>query len=337
MRRVLALGLALIVGVGCSSSSSDGAAGGGGPTGTGKTTTAVIGAKGGDLVHPEGATLSVPAGSLTADKTISITSTTEAPPPPLFASWSSPIFHVAPDDVTFSGPASMSIDFTGNPKSPTIFWSTDGATFIPMPSTVAGSKVTASIVSLGFGFVGPAFALPPGGDKCAPYVGDYAGILAFQWSAYDTPKECLALTPRSGTGTITVHFTTTCLGPTPTGQIVLNVTTVSTDNSYFQTPFPSPADPALSQMQMPPNPPTSGQGAISLGFKHGDIEMGPKVTVTTDARKISSDVGVTNGFILGTVPGDESDAPFWAAGMPKPIGAINCAKVDSRTFKVDKL
>jgi hypothetical protein len=325
---------AIVTAVGCSSASSE--APKGGPLGNGSSATSVIGAKGGVLVHPDGASLAIPPGALAADRTITVTASTAGPDGP-FSTWNSPVFRFTPDDVTFDVPATVSIGFTGGPTAPTLYWSL-GGTFVPLPTTVTGTTASASIVGLGGGFVGPSQTVtPPGDDKCAPYVGDYAGILEFKWSAYSAPSECASMSPRSGVGTLTVHFTTTCLGPTPDGQIVLNVTTVSSDDSYFQTTTPSPADPALSQMVMPPNPPAGGTGAIGLGFKHGYLTMGTKVTVTTGAAKIASDVGVTDGWSIGGVPGDPDNAGYWPIGLPKPIGAVNCVKIDSRTFKIDKL
>ena len=339
MRIHSGLGVLVVVAVGaCSSSSGDSSTPTGGPKGTGKTTSVVIGASGGSLVHPEGLTLTVPAGALTADATITATTSTDGPPGS-FASWSSPVFRLTPADLTFAAPATVAIAYTGAPTNPALYWATGaGASFTALPAIPGSSTVSAPIASLGSGFVAPAAPPTTGGDACAPYVGDYAGILEFKWSYYDAPSECLAPTPRSGIGTITVHFTTTCLGPGAGGNIVLNVTTVSTDDAYFQNTTSGPANPTFSQMVMPPNPPASSNAAaISLGFNHGTLGLGPKITVTTGAAKIASDVGVTDGWLIDVVPGDDDNAGYWPAGLPKPIGSVVCAKVDSRTFKIDKL
>lgn len=90
-----------------------------GPRGTGEATTSTIGAAGGTVEHPEGAAVTVPAGALTADEAITITSLAEDPPG--VREWSSPLFRLEPDGLVFAAPVTLSIGFTGHPDRPVVF------------------------------------------------------------------------------------------------------------------------------------------------------------------------------------------------------------------------
>jgi hypothetical protein len=304
----------------CSSSSSPPQSQGG-PQGTGTKTSATIGASGGVLTHPDGATLTVPAGALDADAKIIITSTTASPEG--FSTWSSPVFAFEPSGLPFKMPATVDLAFTGSPTNPALYWSTASG-YVPLPASVDGGKASAPVAALGVGFVAPLQNVggpPPGGDLCDPYTGSYAGILTFQWSTM-TGGACSS-TPTNGTGTIAIHFTTTCIGPTVDGTgFLLGISASSTDDAFFGA-----SQLASSQMQMPKNPPTDGFAYLTLDFgnAHLDIGLTSQVTVTSGAAIISSDVGVTKGWSAS------DPQAYVAAGMPTP-----CGQVDVATFKINK-
>jgi hypothetical protein len=121
------------------------------PTGTGTTSSQQIGPAGGS-VHFEGATLDVPAGAVTADTTITITSSTGSAPSGTTAS--SPIYVFGPEGLTFSKAATVHIDFTGSGTHAAIMWSkVGGVGFDSLSTSVQGQTAASPVTHFSQGFV----------------------------------------------------------------------------------------------------------------------------------------------------------------------------------------
>jgi len=123
-----------------------------GPVGTGGTITQSVGPSGG-TVAMQGATLEIPSGALSANEAISITSTTNAPPPGVTNL--SPIYEFGPEGLVFNSPVTVSLTFTpGGVGRPIIVWSTlGGGGFETLTTTTHGTVATASVTHFSEGFV----------------------------------------------------------------------------------------------------------------------------------------------------------------------------------------
>lgn len=114
-----------------------------GTTGTGASKSGAIGPAGGSLVL-EGVTLTVPAGALDSEKTITITSSTG--PGPEGAVRFSPVYTFEPSGLAFKSPVTVEIAYTGTletaPKAAFFWSSSDGKTW----DTILGASATTSSV-----------------------------------------------------------------------------------------------------------------------------------------------------------------------------------------------
>ncbi|HSN24674.1 MAG TPA: hypothetical protein VLT45_00265 [Kofleriaceae bacterium] len=131
---------------------------GGGPAGTGDSQTQMVSASSGGSVTVDGTTLTIPPGALPADTQITITSTTSKPPSS-YSTWYSPVFKFDPDGLVFLAPVQISLEITGSPSQPTVWWSKPTGGFEAVGGTVNGHVITASVMHFSQGFV----AGPPQG------------------------------------------------------------------------------------------------------------------------------------------------------------------------------
>lgn len=125
-----------------------------GPSGPSIVGQATIGAAGG-TVEGGGATLTIPAGALSANTAISIAQAPDMAPPEGYSA-ASPIFIFAPDGLVFQKPVEVAIVLDGDGTAATIVWSTTGASVEELPSTLASGSMTAHVTHFSFGFIGRA-------------------------------------------------------------------------------------------------------------------------------------------------------------------------------------
>jgi hypothetical protein len=153
-RFVLGLGAAL-VGVlssapGCSSDDSSPSA----PQEIAKNT---IGATGGEI-DSSGVKLTIPAGAL--DRNVTITVATSPDPAPSDYVAASPVFVFGPDGLTFAKPITVTMAFTDDGQPVSAFWSTTtGNGFDDIGGTASAGKMTAQVTHFSQGFVGRHRAL----------------------------------------------------------------------------------------------------------------------------------------------------------------------------------
>lgn len=163
----------------CSSTNGGGGTGGGGgadggggeavdagPVGTGESSTQRIGPSGGS-VTVGCFTLTVPAGALSADVDVTLTSTTERPP----AGYEtySPVVRIEPAMTALAAPASLSLCFNGNAQLATVFLSREGTTgYERRGGVVTGNSITAPISRFGDAFVANGVEyVDPANRNCA--------------------------------------------------------------------------------------------------------------------------------------------------------------------------
>lgn len=147
---VVVVGVALVA---CSSSSSTSSSPAATTSGTdaGRTTPAsqTIGAAGG-TVTAAGVTLTIPAGALPGNTTISITP--DASPIPAQYTGLSPLFAFGPDGTKFATPATISFNTSSAGTRPTVYWSNDSGGYDALATTVASGSVSASVLHFSTGF-----------------------------------------------------------------------------------------------------------------------------------------------------------------------------------------
>jgi len=132
----------------CGGGDDDGVGGGA----DGGTVTDSIGPAGG-TVTIAGAELTIPAGALAEDVSITISETAEEAPAGFLGS--SAIYQFEPDGLVFAQPVATRIDFTGAGADLDLIWSTaDGTGFTAMGGAVDGQSVSADITHFSRGFAG---------------------------------------------------------------------------------------------------------------------------------------------------------------------------------------
>ena len=136
-------------------SPSDDASGTQGPDGGGadatQTATQTIGAAGGTVTAP-GFAVTVPAGALPADTTITITVGSGQVPPAYVGL--SPLFSIAPAGTVLLQPATVDIALGGVTAGASVFWSNAAGGFDPLPTKTTADGVSAEIMHFGDGFYG---------------------------------------------------------------------------------------------------------------------------------------------------------------------------------------
>lgn len=135
-----------------------------GGSGTGKTASASIGPTGGS-VELEGAVISVPAGALDQQTTISITSTTLAAPVGYQAF--SPVYRFAPEGLVFKTPVTVRLPYSGDPRLAVLFHSeaNSASRFERVVGTSASGVLTATVTHFSLGFVGNGVDYTEQGDR----------------------------------------------------------------------------------------------------------------------------------------------------------------------------
>ncbi len=125
------------------------------PGGTGKTIEGSITAAGG-MLELEAAKLTVPAGAVSADLKVSITSVQN----PAGSNYQAltPVFRFKPDGTEFAAPVTVEFDLGSTAATaPLIFWTRKGSSvFERQRTTRSGSKVSAQVTHFSQGFVAEA-------------------------------------------------------------------------------------------------------------------------------------------------------------------------------------
>lgn len=143
----LFVGLALAC-AGCSDSSDPAPT----PTSTPKAVTQTVGPEGGKIVV-EGATVTFPAGALSAPTAITISATDEVPPAGYVAL--SKIYRCEPSGTDFPQAVTMEMTFAPDGKPATMFWSSGAdPAFKDVGGDIAGTVAKAGVAHFSKGFVG---------------------------------------------------------------------------------------------------------------------------------------------------------------------------------------
>ena len=118
-------------------------------------TTTSVGATGGVVEHPNGVTLSVPAGALDHDVAISVLD--EGAPGPENTTMFSPVFTFEPDGTLFARPVQVQFDVDASVAEATVYWTRSTATGIEwdrIAASVADGIATAQITHFSAGGAG---------------------------------------------------------------------------------------------------------------------------------------------------------------------------------------
>jgi hypothetical protein len=123
----------------------------GGGTDATQTATQTIGAAGGTVTVP-GLAVTVPAGALPADTTITIT-VGGAQVPPAYVGLS-PVFSISPAGTVLLQPATVDFALGGQTAGASVFWSNGAGGFDPLPTKTSADGVSVEIMRFGDGFYG---------------------------------------------------------------------------------------------------------------------------------------------------------------------------------------
>jgi hypothetical protein len=108
---------------------------------------------GGGQVTSNGVKLTIPAGALDHDVTITVATSSDPTPTGYVAL--SPVFVFGPDGLTFAKPITVTMAFTDDGRPATAFWSTASrAGFDDVGGTATGGQMTAQVTHFSQGFVG---------------------------------------------------------------------------------------------------------------------------------------------------------------------------------------
>jgi hypothetical protein len=197
------------------------ACGGGNGASGGATPSATIGPSGG-VVEEEGIRLTIPAGALTEDVTISVAAAPEIAPSDGYAALSS-VFLFTPDGLVFRTPAVVEIAFRGDGAGAAVVWSSATAGVEELASTASAGSMTASVLHFSRGFVGrrDRDAAPPDAGP-----GDASPPADAPYDVADAPSDGPSCQPLSGAcdagsqccsgacgGGTCVPGSSTCTGP----------------------------------------------------------------------------------------------------------------------------
>lgn len=132
------------------------------PTGTtpAPTGSTAIGTAGGS-VTADGIALAIPAGALTSDTPIAITSDGVVPSD---YSGLSPLFSFSPDGTVFNTPITVAFTLATPGIDPVVYWSNATGGYDALPTTVTTTGVTAEVAHFSHGFVAERKKAPVGDD-----------------------------------------------------------------------------------------------------------------------------------------------------------------------------
>jgi hypothetical protein len=128
-----------------------GATDGGGGGDASQTVTQTVGASGG-TVTASGVSLTIPAGALSNDTQIAITTGAVAVPSGYVAV--TPVYSFAPAGTTFAMPVTVALTLTGSGAGASVFWSNAAGGYDALPTTSTATSLSAQITHLGDGFGG---------------------------------------------------------------------------------------------------------------------------------------------------------------------------------------
>lgn len=120
------------------------------PLGNGESKTTLAGFAGG-FVAVDGAALTIPAGALRPDTSVTLTSTTVAPPAGA-RTWS-PVYKFEPEGLMFIRPVTVEIDVHGAGTNAVIMWSRRAGGYEKLATQVTGGKARAMATHFSTGFV----------------------------------------------------------------------------------------------------------------------------------------------------------------------------------------
>ena len=110
---------------------------------------------GGTVATPSGASLTIPEGALDHATTITVTTTTQAPPTGIGAV--SPVYKFAPEGLVFAKPVTVTLPMPAGVTTGSVYWSRlNGTGFDAIGGTVTGSTITARTVHFSLAVIGSA-------------------------------------------------------------------------------------------------------------------------------------------------------------------------------------
>lgn len=154
----------------------------------GATAEATVGPTGGSLTLA-GLHLTVPAGSLDQQTTISVTAGAADDTP--FTHYS-PVFRFEPSGLRFKVPARIELPFDGKKNAATIFWSTEDGKFAARPTVVENGKAITTVEHFSQAFVGTACD----GDDCCSRGTNQLDVLFMVDNSNSMAEEQAALAAR---------------------------------------------------------------------------------------------------------------------------------------------
>jgi hypothetical protein len=283
----------------------------GGGSDAAQSTTQIVGAAGGSL-SAGGAVLTIPAGALSSDTAITVT-TSDAPTPAGYTGLS-PIYSLAPAGTTLLTPATIAIKMTAQAAGATVFWSNTSGGYDALPTSVTGETASASITRLAEGFCGeqqegPDAAVPsdagpaPGttDDASADAVAPDAGALTDAGASDGAPSD--AGTPAIS---VTVDGTPTAFAYNVSATLLQAWWKISADDSSSPTHW-------TIQLLVPTNAETLNCGGLypSITYTHyvaGSGDAGTAgATFTTSVTGASCTIDETT---TATTPGQQAEGTF---------------------------
>src|SRR5258706_1937219 len=122
-----------------------------------------IGASGGTVTVPNGPTLTIPAGALSGDTTITVETVPGATP----SGAVSAVYKFGPDGTTFAQPVTVTFPVISGTTSGSVYWTRPGSAdaYDALSATFAGNTATAHVTHFSQGYVGAACSE---GANCTP-------------------------------------------------------------------------------------------------------------------------------------------------------------------------
>lgn len=257
-----------------------------GCTSTPQSGRALIGSGGGTLAAGD-VTLTIPAGALAGDQTISVAATDMRAPAgyELF----SPIFDFEPAGIRFARPVTVTIAFHGDQARAHLYWSRDaGPGYDTTAATFAAGALTTTVTHFSGGWVGAPLSLDAGGMDASPVDAGPSDAVAFDGGGFD-PGSIISCT-------YAVAINSSVSSCVAASCVIPSATTTTRNNIAVQIQMRGGA----SDFQISPGD--------NCGYDAGPSPPPPSRTgraLVVDAQDMFSMIGVPNVLALDCRPPTE--------------------------------
>jgi hypothetical protein len=149
------------------------ACGGGGGSGVDANTSKVIGAAGGTVSLSSGPSLTIPAGALSTDTTITIAKSSSNAPDGALGS----LYQFGPEGTVFTQPVTVALPVPAGTSAASIYWTKAGSSteYESLPAAITGTSASALVSHFSAGFVGASCTED---ETCTPASACHVGAMA---------------------------------------------------------------------------------------------------------------------------------------------------------------